>query len=112
MRAQLISNMDMESAVSALWNPPAIVNDETKTSQSITIGDIGFMDQSTGFHTLFNIFQSQGENRRNGTIAPRMHQKFPEFSEKMAKRKPQSLQRPSIYVHNAAKKRDSAPRWA
>ena len=110
MRAQLIGNMDMESAVSALWNPPATVNDETKTSRSITIGDIGFMDQSTGFHTLFNIVQSQGENRRNGTIAPGTHQKFPGFSEKMAKRKPQSLQRPSIYVHNAAKKRDSAPR--
>ena len=102
--------MDMHSRVSALWNPPATVNDVTKTLRSITIGDIGFMDQSTGFRTLFNIFQSQGENRRNGTVAPGTHQQCPEFSDKIAGQVPQSLQSPTIYAFNAEKKDDPTPR--
>lgn len=109
MRAQLIY-LDMASKVSALWNPPVIVNDVTKTSRPIAIGDIGFMDHSRGFRTLFNVFQSQEENRRNGTMAPGTHQQCAEFSDQLAMRLPQNLQRPTIYVHNAQKIKDSTSR--
>lgn len=110
MRAQLI-NLDSTavSKVAALWDPPSIVSDGDKAPPpGIAIGDIGFMDNFGEFRTLFNVFQSQEENRRNGTIAPQTHQQCAEFSDHMPGHALlRKLQRPTIYVQNAKRKPDS-----
>ena len=111
MRAQLVNLENTAvSKVSAFWNPPSIDNDGERPLHPITIGDIGFMDSYGEFRTLFNVFQSQEENRRNGIIAPGTHYPCAEFSDHMAGALPRKLQRPSIYVRNAKKKTDSPPK--
>ena len=107
MRAQLVTLEKAGYKVSALWNPPSIANDGSRAIRPITIGDIGFMDSFGVFRSLFNVFQSKEENRRNGTIAPETHQQCAEFSDHMARALPLSLQRPSIYVQNAKRKTGS-----
>ncbi|KJA24173.1 hypothetical protein HYPSUDRAFT_38950 [Hypholoma sublateritium FD-334 SS-4] len=107
MRARLIT-LETATVLSALWKPPAIVNNRTGALESIAIGDIGFMDSLGGFRTLFNVFKSQEENRRNGTIAPETHQQCAVFSDYMNRSAlPWSLQRPTIYAQNATRKSTS-----
>lgn len=107
MRARLIT-LETATVLSALWKPPAIVNTRTGALESITIGDIGFMDSLGGFRTLFNVFKSQEENRRNGNIAPETHQQCAVFSDYMNRSAlPWDLQRPTIYAQNATRKSTS-----
>ena len=108
MRAQLVSLETAGYKMSALWNPPSIVNNGIGAPRPITVGDIGFMDSFGRFRTLFNVFQSKEENRINGTIAPETHQQCEEFSNHMSRQEiPQMLQRPTVYVQNAKRKLDS-----
>lgn len=92
-----------------LWSPFPKLGGRDRQRRGVEVGDLGYMDESGEFTTIFNIFYPHEVNLGHGANPPPYHHYQPLEADRHEAVKQFDIQRRHFYLSENIRRHDGAP---